>query len=855
MRSSLLVTKISVPRLRPGLVARPDLIERLQAGLERPLTLVSAPAGYGKTTLLAALAERVPAAWLTLDEGDNDPVGFWSHFTAALQVRQPRLGAGVLQMLVSPELPPVRSLLVELINEISVSLPADQPQVIILDDYHNIDEQGIHRDLSFLLENLPRQLRLVISTRTDPPLPLARLRARGQVVEFRARELRFNLEETETLLNGVAGLGLSRENIATLETRTEGWIASLQMAAISMRQREDVPAFIAAFTGTHRHVVDYLVEEVLDRQTPGTRLFLVETSALRHLNGALCDAVTGRAGGADLLERLDRANLFLVPLDEERKWYRYHHLFSTLLAEQLRREQPGRNVELQKKAARWCRDNGLASEAISYAMEAGDFDLAARILEPAGAENLVRLEYRTLLKRLEWLPEKTVLEHPVLGVYYAFLLAKMGNIDGAEDRLDRVEGRPLTPSSRARAVITRAHITVARREDARTIELLTGVAESGEPIGDIAADPEAQRSLALRIYAGFLLTFMHKAQGRPRIAAVTCRNVLDNFTSLPIKPPWSVLLGWLHVTAAELLYEQNKLEDAACHVAAGLEFAAQAGNQSLRSYALTVFELVRQAKGEDGVAAPGEDTDFAGAGESCSCYPTMTLPLQLRLLFARGDFGGIVRLVRSYRQAADMEEWRAMSRAYPGDPMDVALAYADLAAGNAGAAGARLETLQARAEGAGRNGNLVEILLVRALAHSASGESAKAGDLLRRSLVIAEPEGYFRIFVDLGAPLAGLLKQIALTDTDPHYVRRVLAEFKSNRSGLPDLAQPLVEPLTPREREMLKLFAAGLSNQEIAGKLVLTVGTVKAHAHHIYAKLGVSNRTRAVKKAIDLKLV
>ena len=339
----------------------------------------------------------------------------------------------------------MRPLLVEIINEMTGTKTPSQPLVIILDDYHLIENQNIHQDLEFLIDHLPQHLHLVISTRADPPLPLARLRARGQLSEFRARDLRFNLEEIDKVLNGVMGLRLSREDISAIEARTEGWIASLQMAAISMQRHDDIPAFIAAFTGTHRHILDYLTEEILSQQTEEIRSFLIKTSILRHLNGALCNAVTGHQDGTEMLARLDAANLFLVPLDDERKWYRYHHLFSSLLFSSLQQVYPGEVSELRRKAADWFRKNGFVEEAISYALEAGDFDMAAQLLETISREFVMRSEYHTLLNWLAKLPEETYLKHPYLAATNAFLFSNMGQIEVAEAWLKRIEGIPLSP--------------------------------------------------------------------------------------------------------------------------------------------------------------------------------------------------------------------------------------------------------------------------------------------------------------------------------------------------------------------------------------------------------------------------
>ncbi len=385
MASPLLDTKLYVPRLRRGLVARPRLSERLDGGAESKLTLISAPAGFGKTTLLAEWLAAIPAGarstgWLSLDPGDNQPATFWTYLIAALQTTAPGLGTGALSLLQSPQPPPIEAVLAMLLNDLA-AVPGDI--VLVLNDYHVIDAPDITDGMVFLLEHLPPQVHLVIATRADPALPLARLRAQGELVEIRAADLRFTPEEAATYLNEVMGLDLGAKDVAALEGRTEGWIAALQLAALSMQGRDDVAGFIAGFSGDDRYIVDYLVEEVLHRQPEAVRSFLLETSILGPLSGPLCDAVTGHDGGKAMLESLDRGNLFLVPLDDRRWWYRYHQLFADVLRARLMDERPELVPELHRRACEWYVEHGDRSEAISHAMAAGDFARAADLIELA----------------------------------------------------------------------------------------------------------------------------------------------------------------------------------------------------------------------------------------------------------------------------------------------------------------------------------------------------------------------------------------------------------------------------------------------------------------------------------------
>ena len=406
--SPLLETKLYIPKWRPGLVSRPRLVERMHQGIERKLTLVSAPAGFGKTTLLAEWLAATPASqraagWVSLDQTDNDPAFFWAYFITALQKVQSEIGESALSLLHSPQPPAIESILTTLINEINA---IEDDFAFILDDFHVIDAQPVHGAIAFLLDHLPPQMHLVIASRSDPPLPLARLRGRGESTELRASDLRFTPDEAAAFLNGVMGLDLSAGDVAALETRTEGWIAGLQLAALSMQGREDVPGFIAAFSGDDRYIVDYLVEEVLQRQPKSIRSFLLQTSILDRLSGPLCDAVTGQEDGKGMLEDLERGNLFVVPLDDKRHWYRYHHLFADVLQAHSMEEQPDRVPILHGRASEWYEQNGLLSDAIRHALAAEDFERAAGLVELAFSATLSSRQDATLLGWLKALPDE-----------------------------------------------------------------------------------------------------------------------------------------------------------------------------------------------------------------------------------------------------------------------------------------------------------------------------------------------------------------------------------------------------------------------------------------------------------------
>jgi LuxR family maltose regulon positive regulatory protein len=857
MTQSLISTKIHAPRLRPGLVSRPHLIERLKAGLQCPLTLISAPAGYGKTTLIAVLANYadLPVAWLSLDEGDNDPVRFWTHFISSLQTKLPQLGNTVVQTLKSLEVPDVQSCLTQLINEIVSSEPSIQPCILILDDYHLIEEKTIHKDLSFIIEHLPWQLRIVISTRADPPFPLARMRARGQLSELRAQDLRFTVKETRILLNNTMGLGLSDKEVAAIDTRTEGWIASLQMAAISMQKRENIPAFIAAFSGTHRHVLDYLTEEVLNRQTADTRAFLLKTSILDRMTGSLCDVVTRRQDGQEILEWLDKANLFVISLDDERKWYRYHNLFSSMLRSRLQQSFPDNVNELRKRAAIWFQQNGFMEEAISQALATDDFELSSELIEKRAPVVLVLAEVGTLLNWLVKLPETTVQRHPGLCIFYAFVLTRVGRVDAAEVWLRQVEGFELTGFLKTLATMTQAMIATAHQDDKHTIELLVQVLKEKESLSNAGTSAEAVYSLAAKLGAATILVEAQEVHGQLRKAIETCQLGLSLVRDKELEAPLLSMAGLLHVRFARILCEQNNLEGATQHIIAAREIGPRSGNKQILACISIVLGLIRQAEGDDKAALDLIRQAEEIAPDSSQLPRTSNLPWRLRFWFAQGNFSAAARLIQAYEPTTSKDRGGRLATLLQ-ETVSITLGHISLCEGKFSKAETLLARVQQEAEQAGRLGNVIEILLLRALAARALGNVAQAINLLDKALKLAEPEGYIRVFVDLGMPMATLLRERVSKGVTSTYTRKLLTVFEKKKHRTETLAyQPLVEPLTERELEVLRLLADGLSNEEIADKLVLTTGTIKTHAHNIYAKLGVRNRAQAIKRATSLNLL
>ncbi|MGD1993579.1 MAG: hypothetical protein PVI59_10325, partial [Anaerolineae bacterium] len=471
MTTPLLKTKLHIPPTRPERVSRPHLIDRLNTGRHRKLTIISAPAGFGKTTLLSDWINQLdsPAAWISLDESDNDPTHFWAYFVAALKGIQVDVEDVSQVMFQSPRLPPVESTLTPLVNQLDM---VSRPFVLVLDDYHVIETPAVHEGLAFLLKHLPPQMHMVIATRVDPPLPIARLRGRAQLTALYQADLRFTSEEATDFLNQVMGLDLSAENVTALEQRTEGWIAGLQMAAISMRGHDNAASFVRAFTGSNRYILDYLSEEVLRQQRQYVQTFLLQSAVLDRLSGPLCDAVIGTADPAaidaqSVLEYLERANLFIVPLDDERRWYRYHHLFAGLLRRRLQRETPHLVPKLHHRASVWYEENGLMAEAVGHALSAGDYERTADLIERAGWATFTRGEMTTILGWISALPERLIRSRPKLSVLNAWAMAKSGHLEDVEACLADIDPHQLPGEVAA----VRAYVAGVHGDLSRAVEL------------------------------------------------------------------------------------------------------------------------------------------------------------------------------------------------------------------------------------------------------------------------------------------------------------------------------------------------------------------------------------------------
>jgi LuxR family maltose regulon positive regulatory protein len=899
-RDPLLTTKLHIPPVRPDLVPRPRLLERLNQGFAHKLSLISAPAGFGKTTLLSAWiphSER-SVTWVSLDAGDNDPTRFWSYFIAALQMLQATLGESALALLRSPQPLPTELFLTTLLNEIA-ALP--DRFALVMDDYHVIETPSLHQSVTYLIDHLPPQMHLIIVTRADPPLPIAHWRARGQLAELRAADLRFTPDEAALFLRQVMGLPLTAEQATALDTRTEGWIAGLQLAALSMRGREDISGFIEAFTGSHRFVLDYLTEQVLQRQTESVQTFLLHTSILDRMRAGLCNAITGRHDSQAILEQLDLQNLFLIPLDDDRCWYRYHHLFAGVLRHRLRLNEPDQVAKLHRRAAEWYEHHGLVAEAVEHGLAAGDIEASARLIGQAAQAMVMRGEIATLQRWVTALPEAVVRSRPGLSLAHAWALTVAGELDAADARLQDVErltagdetvqGRHQQGTAAAvRTIIAalRADGPVIIEQANRALERLPednpflrgmvtwalgqGYRFAGDAVAAEQALAEASRlNRAVGNLFFAVLAASHRAdrlieQGQLRRAAEAHHQV-QQFAA-DRAPQLILATGDSYVHFGDVLREWNDLAGAMDAIARGLELNRGFGLPELIITGLIALARTKQGMG-DWDSADGAMREAVHLAES------YRVPYQLarakawqaRLWLAQGDpsTGSEPALNTVKGQAlAQAQRWAQASGLTVDDELSYAredeyaiLARVLITAGEPGLACRLLERLLQQAESGGRMGRAIEVMALQALAHAAQGDRPQALITLARALPLAEPEGFVRTFVDEGAPMAELLRLAAARSIVPDYVGKLLAAFEQGREGKesPPPPSPLVEPLSAREIEVLKFIVAGLSNREIAQKLFVEVGTVKTHINNIYGKLGVHSRTQAIARARELRLV
>jgi len=895
-RDVLLATKLYMPAARPGQVPRPRLTARLDEGLARGLVLACAPAGYGKTVLLADWARRGehPVAWLSLDAGDNDPARFWRHAIAALDRARPGTGERMGPLLGPPAPSSFQGLVTALINE----LAADEA-VLVLDDYHVIGSRQVHESLGFLLEHRPGGMCVVLASRSDPPLGLARLRARGQLTEVREAELRFTSAEAAELFEQVAS-GLPDASVAALAARTEGWAAGLQLAALSLRGQADAAAFVAAFTGSHRYVLDYLAEEVLERQDTQLRTFLRETSVLERLSGPLCDAVTGRQGSQVLLEQAERAGLFLIPMDEVRGWWRYHHLFADLLRARLQQEQPGRAAQLHRSAAAWYAGHDLADDAIGHAAAAGEMLWAARIIEQHfDAVYNIHGEAATIHRWLSVLPDDLVRSRPRLLLAQALMAATSGHLEIVEPLLDAVDcappgwaDEPFEPTGGVAAsnlinvpaltTLHRGYLAQLRGDAEATAAFTTQTLaeiKPGERLLSAAAHgflavaewlrgrlPEGERAFAASVtgwretgqltitaWGWYELALLRCAQGRLDAAVLTCQQALDSLVTSGRPPPAA---GPSYAVLAEIAYQRDDLDLARRHATEAIALCRQFVYTPPLANGLAMLAMIRQATGDPaGALATITEAGQASPGPAGLLNP---VPAQrARLLLAQGDLPAAARFPAEHDLRPDDEPDYARESGH------LVLARVLLAQDRPGPALALLDRLHAAAAAQDRAGSLIETGALRALALAATGDEAGAVTALAGALLLAGPQGYLRVFADEGPPMAALLGRLiaaqrtgqAAAGVPLGYLARLQRAFGAGQPAADPGPSGIVDPLTGRELEVLGMLAAGRSNQAIARELVVTLDTVKKHVGHVLGKLGAANRTEAVARARELSLI
>jgi LuxR family maltose regulon positive regulatory protein len=857
---------------------------------DHSLILISAPAGFGKTTLLSDWLQQLslPAAWLSLDAADNDVARFLAYVSTALQNLHPEAEAFAAPIHTATR-PDTESWLTALINDLSSSA---HPGVLVLDDYHVIDAPAVHNALAFLVDHLPPQLHLVIASRTDPPLSLARLRARQQLIELRAADLSFTPAEAAAFLNEAMKLNLAADDVAALEERTEGWIVGLQMAALSLQGREDRSGFVRAFSGSHRFVLDYLIEEVLDRQTPARQNFLMKTSILEQMTAALCDAVTGEANSQAVLQQLEQSNLFVVPLDDERRWYRYHHLFGDLLRARLIQTWPDLVPSLYRRASEWYARNELIAEAMSAAVTAGDIDQVAHLAE----ENVIALmDHGELSKLVGWLdavPAEVMRARPWLCVAHAWAALYTGQMAAVEPCLQEAE-RVLQQQGADQDARLAGHIATLRSN----VALLTGADDHAVELACDALQALSDKDYLARGCALRVLGLTYRTDGDLETALILLReagdmNRLAGDSHLALTAAYDLArteflhgdlqqsfatcqaglrlveehqrrgggqlpaTGYIYASLGRVLCEQNDLEAAANYAHASVALSRHWELAEVLADCYGDLALVLQARDELDGALDAIRAAKQIAQRLSAWYVAAVETYEARVLVARGDLAAVAGWAARQQRMTDFG--RDLYTAHSG--LIVARLY--LAQHRYGEALPVLEQVLKSSEIVQAIDHVLEALVLEALVLQGQHRIDQAVSVLQRALVIGEPRGYVRMFIDEGAPLADLLRQAAARGSAIDYVQRLLAALQADqdrreRRRHPAAAQvqPLSEPLTNRELEVLRLVAIGQSNEAIAATLVISIETVKKHLKNIYSKLDVHSRVEATNRAHEAGLL
>ncbi len=900
MSDSLLSTKLYIPPVRENAVARPILIKKLMAIMDRPgsFALITSPAGFGKTTLLIEFVAQFqhPTAWVSLDEGDDDPVRFWSYLIAACQMVHNGIGASAQTILQSPQPLPAETIPIILINDL---VSVKREMVLVLDDFHVIRDKTIHEAIIFLLDHLPANLHILLSTRVDPSWPLARFRVRNQLIEIRAQDLRFTSEEAATFLNKMMGLNLTPEDVAALEKRTEGWVAGLQLAALSMQGHRDISSFVKSFTGSHVYVAEYLVEEVLQSQPENIQTFLIQTSILERLSAELCEAVTGRRNGQEILTALHRANLFITPLDDKAQWYRFHHLFADLLQVRLQYSHSADEIaDLHRAAAGWYEKHELIVQAVNHLLAAKDFKRAARLIGESAAQMVTRGELTTLMRWTEMLPEEVIWLQPSIVMAKIWALTLSGAVREVEPLLQQAEAQyevsSQTPASRELAgfaAAIRAFFAMMAGDDPRALELaeraesllpersvharwllpyIIGAAYRSQGQYEKAVEAFSRQARMGEEYDNLIVwgtgitavALVRRAQGRLHETSKICRQALQNLAERGADQFGS--LAKLETPLVEVLCEHNELNEAQQRLTDVIARMQSWPMPTDRLHAQLALIELQEAQGD----LPGAFESLQTAKDLKAKHPViMNLArsvdlYEVQLSLESGDIASADRLMDVLQPGASHSvELR--------DQELLLLARLRLAQGNLIEADRILSQLASDAEAGERMSALIETLALQACVLNAQGDREAAFAALTKALALAEPEGFVRVFLDEGEVMQHLLaavlrkKGIASDQAalpSKAYVAKLLDAFPTGPTPevtppSPDKVAELVEQLTAREFEVLQLIAEGCSNRTIAEKLVITVSAVKKHTANIYGKLNVNSRTQAVARARQLGLL
>jgi LuxR family transcriptional regulator, maltose regulon positive regulatory protein len=886
----LLQTKFYVPSINSKQVSRPRLADLLNGGMDKTIILVSAPAGYGKTTLVSKWLKDtgVSSAWLSLDAGDNDPTRFLQYLITAIQSITPSVGNDLLYMLQGAQPAQHENVINLLTNELA---SISDPFVLVLDDFHVINNETVLSIISYLLEHLPHQKHLVLLTRIDPPLPLSRLRVRNQLLDIRADQLRFTRDEIAAFLNDVMGLTLSGNDLSAMETRTEGWIAGLQLAALSMQSSKDIHGFVSAFTGSHHYIMDYLVEEVLKAQPKKVGAFLLQTSLLDNMCGPLCEAVIdavtiGPVNGQDMLESLEKMNLFVIPLDNERRWYRYHHLFADVLRKHLEHQFPHLLDELHHRASLWYEQNGLTFEAIQQAIVANDKDRAAQLIEGNGCFLLMSGgEVATLLNWTDAIEFKSEI-HPWLAILKAWALALTGNLDRVEPTLRVPEQllSPLEPTDEVRTMLgtiaaARAHCANSQGDtqsaaeyaqqalknlpDCSSICTIRSVAtlilgDASWINGDLdnAAHAYAESirigreagNLPMVIIGNSNLADVLMEQGQLYRAA----DIYNQTLQMAVRPDGqrSPLAVSIYAGLCRLSYEYNRLDDATQNIHRCIELCQQWGDLNFQAVACAMLARLEQVQGnlEESQKAMRSAEQLA---DKHTLSPRQFILVNFYLARLWLALGNLERLTLFIQKSGLTIEDDIPSQR---EPEYVILLRALLSQGDYDASLALSKRLLQKAEASKRMGRVIEVLVLQSLIFQGIKDLDQALAVLKRALALAKPERYIRTFVDEGEPMVRLLHLARSRQIEMQYVTDLLKAIQKASGLKQPPPQLLNEPLTTREVEVLKFIEAGCSNQEIAEKLVISIATVKRHISNIYTKLDVKTRTQAIGIGKELKL-